>query len=180
MDPASEYFAIKSKPVIDKLKALGISAEAVIKGGGWKPKLVCVERLSLPQRRNHFSWCFREDGEPAFVMPVDSQNQTIDWLAFTEKWFLPRYGSAFCLGEDNLSAPCIFDEPLAIWRHPLGWLRANCAGICILQPDRVHIELGNVPFLKVEDQAHAREITKLLIPPLSQTKIFYPREKVAA
>ena len=93
MNPAAEYFAIKSEPVTDKLKALGISVDVVIKGGGWKPKLSRVERVGLSEQREKssgstiptsiggLSWCLKEDGEPAFIMPVCSQSYIIDHVA---------------------------------------------------------------------------------------------------
>ena len=179
MSPAAEFHAIKTLPVVDRLKALGVSAEAIIKNGG--PKLSQIERFKTSShQRAEVGWCLQEDGELAFILPVYSQGEIIDLLAFTEDWFLAQYGNGFCLGEDEWAAPCIFDEPLVIHRHPLDWLRANCTGICILRPDRVHLELGNVPSIRVEGETHAEEIERLLMPPKPRVKIVFPKQRAAA
>ena len=45
MNPAAEYHTIKSLPVIGKLKALNIPAQAIIKNAG--PKLAPVEQVEI-------------------------------------------------------------------------------------------------------------------------------------
>ena len=127
MKPAAEYFDIKTEPVINTLKALGIGPEAVIKVGG--PKFSQIERIKTSRGRNFVGWCLKEGGEPCFVLPVYLQDQIVDLLAFTESWFLLRYGNVFCLGQDQLSTPRIFDEPLNVWRHPIGWFTAPSASV---------------------------------------------------
>jgi len=112
------------------------------------------------------------------VMPVDSQNQPIDWLAFTEKWFLPRYGSAFCLGEDQLSQPCIFGEPLKVYRHPISWLRRGCDGIVVLRPEIAWRELDGV-VIGAEDEVHRLNLKRLMVPPKPRVKILIPKRTVA-
>ena len=90
-------------------------------------------------------------------------NQIASWL-----------NRAFALGEEQIWAPRLGDEPLPIWRTPLNWLRAGRKGIVILRPEVACLQLDCVSGVCAEDFAHAEALERILFPPKPKTKIYLP------
>ena len=175
MNPLETLFAILATNPLPGSAALcrkyGISARAVSLAFG--PN---IWRVRFEDGR------FVEDseGELAGVIPAIEGGYFADLVAFTKERIATYDNRAFYLGTDNLHLPNLLDEPLRIFRHPLSWLQAECAGIVILRPELTFRELGNVESIAAEDEEHAIELEQLLIPPKPRVKIVFSKQKVAA
>jgi hypothetical protein len=100
-------------------------------------------------------------GVQVFTMGVISSNGLIDAVAWhpatgrMAAWL----GVGFALGESQI---CDHTEKgstgLAVFRSPLGWLRAGCEGIVIARKTFAHIVLKKVPLLLAEDEIHRIEL----------------------
>ncbi len=117
------------------------------------------------------------DGELAGVVPVIDGGYFTDLMAFIRDRIATYDNRAFCLGSDNFYLP---NGPLHIFRHPISWLQAECAGIVILRPEIAQRELALVESIAAEDETHAVEIEQFLSPPKSPTKILFPKQRHAA
>lgn len=76
--------------------------------------------------------------------------------------FALRRGAAEWLGScpPQLMGP----EPVQIWRAPLRWFQAGCAGLCVLARDRAsrYRVLSGCGSIIAEDVDHARELREIL------------------
>jgi hypothetical protein len=103
-------------------------------------------------------------GVQVFTMGVISSNGLIDAVAWhpatgrLAAWL----GVGFALGESQISDQMENGlTGLAVFRSPLGWLRAGCEGIVIARKTFAHIVLKKVPLLLAEDESHRIELVKM-------------------
>lgn len=77
-------------------------------------------------------------------------------------------GRAVFLGEHVVANPATyaFQQPLRVFRDPLGWLKAGGQGAVILDKSRVWRRLLDVPAIAAEDELHAKELASLRKPQL--------------
>lgn len=92
----------------------------------------------------------------------------VDLLAWSvddpHRWWT-AVGGAVVLGEAYAANPNtgLCGEPLRIFRTPLSWLRAECAGIVLLDPTRAGRWLiHSARTVAAEDTRHAAEIQRLM------------------
>jgi hypothetical protein len=114
--------------------------------------------------------------EPAFTLVVTTTYGAIDIAAWQPQ--ANRIGlwlnRAVALGEEQILAPRLGDEALAVRPTPMSWLRARRRGIVILRPSAAFFYLRDVPSLCAEDFAHAEELERILNPTKAKTKIVLP------
>ncbi len=123
-----------------------------------------VDRVTFNGEYFDFADDADERGEQVFTMGVISEMGLIDVVAWQPlsgrmaTWL----GLGFGLNEvqigdhvDNASVG------LAVFRSPLGWLRAGCDGIVIVRKTFTHIVLAGVPLLLAEDEVHRIELRKM-------------------
>jgi hypothetical protein len=105
-----------------------------------------------------------DGGEQVFTMGVISTNGLIDAIAYhpTTGRLAAWLGVGFALDEyriaDHLEAG---STALAVYKSPLGWLRAGCEGIVIVRKPFAHIVLKKVPTLIAEDESHGIELREM-------------------
>ena len=117
------------------------------------------------------------------VAPVD----LIAWTRDRPDRVLRCLRAAVALGVDRIANPASYfaGRPLKVYRSPLGWLRAGCRGIVILDADGVRDRLDRLPArpepykLLVEDLPHGRALRPLLTPLRPQVRLFVPSENAA-
>ncbi len=130
----------------------------------FKPWSTQVDRVTFNDEYFEFADDADEVGEQVFTMGVISEMGLIDVVAWhplsgrMATWL----GLGFGLNEvqigdhvDNASVG------LAVFRSPLGWLRAGCDGIVIVRKTFTHIVLAGVPLLLAEDEVHRIELRKM-------------------
>ena len=130
---------------------------------------------------SHGSFAFARDthydgAKQAFTIIATTAYGAIDiaaWQPATNQVGL-WLNRAFALGEEQIWAPRLGDEPLPIWRTPLNWLRAGRKGIVILRPEVACLQLDCVSRVSAEDLAHAEALERILLPPKPKTKIYLP------
>ncbi|MFG1222142.1 hypothetical protein [Xanthobacter wiegelii] len=124
--------------------------------------------FSPPPRRFHFD----PAGELAVVVEALEIEHGERWLVDLVAWpvdrpseFATAAGRADLLGADQVDNPASFfgGRPLLVHRTPLGWLRAGCCGVVVLDERRAGGRLaGALGNLLAEDLAHARELHRLM------------------
>lgn len=168
------------------LTSQGVSRRTLIEAG-----LVGVSRVHM----SGGSFEFSDDGEPAFISPVhelrdggrhlDPFPATADllaWLPRKPKTFARWLGVAMFLGEPYLRAAMEAGEAIRVYRTPLDWLRAGCAGVVILDTRRAWAEFGSLEWpLVADDVEHGRELRRILTPPQQYGgEILVARSEIAA
>jgi hypothetical protein len=142
---------------IDRLRAQGAYPLDL-----FKPWSTQVDRVIF--NGEYFEFADDEVGEQVFTMGVISEAGLIDVLAWRPlsgrmaMWLGLGFGlNEVQIGdhEDNASIG------LAVFRSPLGWLRAGCDGIVIVRKTFTHIVLAKVPLLIAEDEAHRIELRNM-------------------
>jgi hypothetical protein len=80
---------------------------------------------------------------------------------------MTRLGNAGLIGqiEAEKAASDITARPVNVWRSPLGWLRANRAGVVIVNPRLAAHLLGGLNVIPEDDNEHGRELRALRVPP---------------
>ena len=170
-----------SRDWFDYVRSSGIDMPMVYRFAG----LLAVTKCTfLPGGR--FDWA-SEGGEFAAVIEVveieRGEPVTRDltaWAIAEPARFGTAMGAASILGGDQLRNPASFfpDQPLPVWRTPLGWVKAGCRGVVLLDeasgPRRLAGDLGK---LLVEDLEHAREIDRLCHPWLDRRRLLLPLPK---
>jgi len=144
----------------------------------------------------HFD--FFPDGVPTAVIEVLAEDgeTVIDLVAFplnAPERFVTAVGEADMLGIANMRSTeqCKFNKPLLVHRTPLNWLKANCRGCVVLNPQwgGYWLRRNNREIL-AEDLAHGRELWAMLrqkyttrtpLPQFDMKRVLVPvsREKVA-
>ena len=135
-------------------------------------------------------WEQAEDGRPALILITnicegeDGPGVVEDLLAFNPKepgcWWLRRGLATFLGGyeiERRVIGLCLgykpsaysqwgyTEKPLRIFRNPLGWLKAGCLGVVVLDWSAARGILAMVPAIQGEDDHHAAEIRSRLREP---------------
>jgi hypothetical protein len=83
-----------------------------------------------------------------------------------------HFGRARVLGEDEILRPHLeHDGCLRVWRDPIDWLLANRRGVVLLDGITSATVLAAGGPLMVEDQAHRREVLRLITSPLPQVNV---------
>lgn len=80
---------------------------------------------------------------------------------------------AWSLGGDWALSANRFDPP-TVHRHPLGWLQAGCRGLVILDAAVAREQMWHVGELRAEDDGHADELCRLMVPPKWRGKMMVP------
>jgi hypothetical protein len=86
------------------------------------------------------------------------------WPVGSPDRFATCFGAAALLGADRVTNPATYyaGQHLQIYRTPLGWLRAGCAGAVILDPIAARFALSHARGpIAGEDLEHAKAIQKL-------------------
>jgi len=170
--PLEIFNAENCQGVLDHLRVLGISNEAIAKAGG------------VVWANGHFSGRYFEPdptGQRVMALSISRGNRIIEIVAFDKAHFGSLYGDiAFALGEEHLINPPVFSDPINIHPHPIQWLRNHCDGIVILRHQDVWFQLANYENLSCENVAHGRELERLLKPPPPRAKILVRQSKQVA
>lgn len=106
------------------------------------------------------------DGPQASIFTGVADPAVVDLLAYQPdapaRWYLFRGESALALGQDAIRDAAVTGDPLRLFRTPLTWLAGGGDGACLLDWRRWRSLLAGVDRLVGEDDAHDREITRLL------------------
>ena len=144
---------------INRFRDYGIAAIDLV-----KPRLTQVACAAFNGEYFEFADENSNYVEQVFTMGVFSWNGLIDAAAWhpSSGHLAVWLGLGFALGEyqigeyiDNCSVA------LAVFRSPIGWLRAGCEGIVIVRKTFAHIVLKKVPLLLAEDESHRTELAEL-------------------
>ena len=157
-------------------KELAISGRAVINVGTAMAiqrirPLSGAERLYEPD----------STGQQAIIVPCLEGGRSIDTGAVLtdlvavdidepERWWL-RVGAAVMLGSYWAEKAEWLDEPLQLYSNPLGWLRAECAGACVLDWQCAAWRLAGVHTVIAESLALARKLEQALHRPSDAPEI---------
>jgi hypothetical protein len=163
---------------IDRFRDKGGDPEAL-----YRPHALRVDRVVF-QRDGSFEYLRdldESDGvaDSVFTIVVTATYGAIDIAAWQPE--SNRIGlwlnRAFALGEEQILAPRLGDEPLPIWRTPMKWLRAGRQGLVVLRPGAAGFHLDCVPVLLAEDFAHGEELERILTPKKPKTKILLRKQQ---
>jgi hypothetical protein len=163
---------------IDRFRALGVDIMTLA-----LPWPVLGDRVIFHEGESFDFARDANDGEivSAFTLGVLGIGGLVDLVAWepaggrTALWL--RRG--FALGEQQIFRHQLDNEPLPVWRSPLGWLRAARMGLVILRPEVAHIWLAEVPSILAEDADHVSGLERLLRPPQPKTQILATAKKIA-
>ena len=103
--------------------------------------------------------------EAADPLVTVNSGEIVDLVAFhpakPDRWAL-RVGAAEWLGA--IEPQYLDPEPVPIWRCPLSWLQAGCAGLVMLSRSLTdhHRALSGCRSVVAEDSAHAAELRRVL------------------
>jgi hypothetical protein len=125
---------------------------------------------------------FDDDGIPAAVIgacgaDAETIEDLVAWPLSQPMKFATALGRARGLGVDQARNPASFfgGKPLQVWRTPLGWLRAGCRGVVVLDQGAAALWLGDaLGPVAGEDLEHAREIGRLLHPYVDPHRVLFP------
>jgi len=153
-----------SKPIDEEerqqLLSLGI-ADRAIQGCQWNP----IARIfsSFVDFYDDGLFLFDKNGEKVFiVVEMDPTGCVEDFIAFTlDGRFSTSRKKACLLGANSIYHPRIAREQLEIFRNPIDWLRADRAGVVVLEPNKARWDLSECS-LFCADNKYAVEITKKL------------------
>jgi hypothetical protein len=144
---------------IDRFSEHGVAAINLFKA--WSTQ---VEWVDFNGEYFEFAVEGGDGGEQVFTMGVISTKGLIDAIGWqpTTGCLAAWLGVGFALGEyrigDHLEAG---STALAVYKSPLGWLRAGCEGIVIVRKKFAHIVLKKVPILIAEDESHGIELRQM-------------------
>ena len=115
------------------------------------------------------SFEFADDGQRALIFRIVEFGLERDLVAWSRKLkkLATWRGVAFALGQEAIWNPATYfmGGALEVHRTPLDWLKADRAGICIVQPRYAYSQIANVRRLRFADEAHARLVRDWLKPP---------------
>jgi hypothetical protein len=141
---------------IDRFREQGVAAIDLFKA--WSTQ---VDWVDFNGEYFEFADECGDGGEQVFTMGVISTKGLIDAIAWhpatgrLAAWL----GVGFALGEYRIGDHLETDSAaLAVYRSPLGWLRAGCEGIVIVRKTFAHIILKKVLILIAEDENHRFEL----------------------
>jgi len=157
---------------LDHFAALGISGLGLA-----NPDMVLKAGIILDDGGNTFVFEHHTDtdgGRDAFILPVGDASGIVDLIAFdSEIGLLATWlGRAFTINEASIWAPNLDGDPLAVWRDPVGWLKANREGIVLLKPQQAYSYLDHLPGVIAEDVQHGEELERLLWTPRRKVPVF--------
>ena len=139
---------------IDRFRTYGVEAINLFKA--WSTQ---VDRVAF--NGEYFEFADEDGGEQVFTVGVISDMGLIDAVAWhpTSGRLGTWLGLGFALGEFQIGDHVDNDSAgLAVFRSPMGWLRAGCEGIVIVRKTFAHIVLKRVPLLLAEDESHRIEL----------------------
>jgi hypothetical protein len=120
-----------------------------------------------------------DPGKPAITILVEGTTGPIDIAAWSPPRLASWIGHSYALDEWRVFAPKLDNDPLSVWRTPLGWLRANRDGIVFLPKMRTRAGMAmadHLPALLAEDVPHGRELKRLQREP--RLKIYVPEASI--
>ena len=156
-----------SKPISEAQRqhflSLGISDRA-IKGDQWNP-IAGIFSSNVDFYDDFF--IFNKNGEPAFILvEMDSSGCLRDFIAFTpDGRFSISRKNASLLGTYSIYKPRIAREQLEIFCNPIDWLRADRAGVVVLDPSKARWILTGWS-LYCANSRYALEISRSLCLPV--------------
>lgn len=167
-----ELRALELEPIVcnpvafDRLRALGVPGEAM-NGDGPADALASARVHPLPNGRFAFvGEAFGGDGwrDAAVVLCRDENGDAYDLAALSLESgrVLTWRGAASMLGAENVFAPRVGGEPLAVRETALDWLRAGRAGVFIIDPQRAAPLLRRAGPLGVHSAAFGRRLQEAL------------------
>ena len=129
--------------------------------------IVAVTPCAFYARRFDFAHYDEPDAEPAAVIEVIGQDAetVIDlcaWPLNSPDHFASGLGAAALLGTDRVTNPATYyaGQFLQVYRTPLAWLQAGCAGAVILDPIEARFALSHARGpIAGEDLDHAERIS---------------------
>lgn len=107
-----------------------------------------------------------EGGVPAYLFLVRNRwgeaNDIVAWSPYLNQ-LATWLNRAWALGEETIYDPRLSDHGgLFVWRSPIGWLKVNREGICLVRPPAAAHYLDAAGPLIAEDAAHGVELDRLL------------------
>jgi hypothetical protein len=156
-----------SRREVDELERLDIPPDAL---AGSIP--VVSSNVNFDGDRFEFEHHHRrydEEGVHAFLfLVINPWNEAIDIVAWSTSLgkLATWLGRAWALGEETIRHPRLTDhEGLQVHRTPVGWLKAQRKGICLVRPQAAVHHLDDAgPFIP-EDINHLVELKRLLLRP---------------
>lgn len=164
---------------VQRAKVLGIANHGVIEFGRIAPPfgVMAIENAGQGLFRPSLT------GKRALVVPVVERGEIVDLCAFfsqqPEDWLL-RTGLGWALGEDALSR-AMWGEVPELHRTPLDWLRAGCAGMCVVDWEAPEVRfLNDFKQVLCADGDVASLVRKALTKPVHLPQIIIKGNDLAA
>jgi hypothetical protein len=110
---------------------------------------------------------FFEGGRDAVAIGLRGTDcELVDLLAWfpdaPARWWT-RFGLAVFAGEEAVERAALFGKTLRLHETPLDWLRADCAGAVVLDPQAdIRLDIENVAAIECASVAHGRAIARQL------------------
>src|SRR4029077_2255613 len=152
------------------LKKRGVSMNALT----W-PWIIGAATVSFDDKAG---FDFDAAGTRALIFRAEDCGTPIDLVAWNAQCFASLNGSAFCVGDlDQIFSPATWfsGDGLHIHTGPIEWLRADRAGIVILNFNLCWAYLRNVPRVICQNELIAARVHRHLKPPRCTTKILVSR-----
>jgi hypothetical protein len=144
---------------LDRFGVLGINALSL-----FNPWSTQIDRVLFNGEYFEFADEGDDRGEQVLTMGVISDNGLVDVVAWhpSSGRLAVWLGLGFALSEYRINDHVDPDSAgLAVFRSPMGWLRADCRGIVIVRKTFAHIVLASVNLLLAEDESHRVELRKM-------------------
>jgi hypothetical protein len=169
---------------LDYVRNNAIDIETVARFAGLIAVTHCI---FFDHRRFDFADPAEREAEPAAVIEAlgddgETVNDLVAWSIAAPGRFASLFGDVSMLGSDRVGNPASYfgSQHLQLYKNPLRWLQAGCAGAVIIDPYAARIMLRRaIGPIAGEDLNHARAIQKLTqLPP---QRVLAPlRRRVAA
>jgi len=159
-----------TREMLAELRAAGVTNDTLA-----DPRCFVKAGVVEPVGSDRFD--FAEDGiEVPILACLDAFEEVTDLVAFRpdQPGRVRRYdGRAVFLGEHVVANPATyaFDQPLRVYRDPVGWLKAGGHGAVILDTAAAWRRLLDIPAIAGEDEQHAKELATLRTPTLCRVMI---------
>ena len=169
--------SLSASPVLlHRLKALGVPWPTIAQMGhrhyfGGSARVIDIDDgLYAPS----------SEGVPHLILPVFEGGELVDLVAFSSEqplaWLL-RLGSGWSLGLLDGLERHSWEQEVRLWASPLDWLRADCAGLCILDWSAPEVfELSRLSNIRCQDKRLAGRLREALSRPYRLPGITFGEE----